>query len=388
MVIPSVAMPEASTSLMRPILNELARGTAKEQAKALGELRRLAETEAVRSEFIVMGHAPKIVAYLCRGDADCRILAAGVIANIAATDPSRATIIAAGALKPLVGMIRASFSDFQEEAARALRSLAVSEQGQHAIIAAGALPPLIAIVSSGSAKGKTAAAGTIGFLARHLPKAEVKGFLPGLAAMLSSDMEEVGFESACAICNVATTCPNREAVMEAGALTPLLNLLSNSSLRGRAQAAGALANLATEGDDFEATGEPPPRFAGVIVDAGAVPGLVALLAVGPGDCPAGQGVDPSIANDASTQATRTLSLLAVESRTHAVLVKDGAIPALIALLQEGKSCPTTVGWTASVLEQLARDAEVKKEIYACVPLVAKTVGGQKKLLAHLTIYCA
>merc|ERR1719491_274147 len=287
------------------------------------------------------------------------------------TNLSRATIIAAGALQPLAGMLRASFSDFQEEAAGALRSLAASEQGQHAIIAAGALPPLVAIVSSGSAKGKVAAAGTIGLVARHLPKAEVKGFLPGLVAMLSSNMEEVCFESACAICNVATTCPNREAVMEAGALTPLLHLLSNSSLRGRAQAAAALGGLATEGDDFEATGKPPPRFAGAIVDAGAVSGLVALL--DGGDGPAGQGVDPGIANNASTQAARTLSLLAVESRTHTVLVKDGAIPALISLLQEGKSCPMTIGWTASVLEQLARDAEVKKEIYASVPLVAKTV---------------
>lgn len=371
---------------MRPILNELARGTAKEQAKALGDLRSLARTAEVRSEFIVMGHAPKIVAYLSRADVECRIRAAGVIANIAATDTSRATIIAAGALPPLVGMLRASFSDFQEEAARALQSLAASEQGQHAVLAAGALPPLVENLSSGSAKGKAAAAGTLGFLARHLPKAEVKGFLPALVAMLSSGIEEVSFEAASAICKVAITCPNRESVMEAGALPPLLHLLSNSSLKGRAQAADALGCLATEGYDFEATGAPPPRFAGSIADAGAVPGLVALLAGGIGECSAGQGLDPAISNNASTQAARTLSLLAIEGRTHEALVADGAIPALIMLLQEGKGCPMAKGWSASVLEQLARDVQVKKEIYASVPLVAKTVGGQKHLLAQLTVY--
>jgi len=376
----------SAESPMRPILNELARGTAKEQAKALGELRILAQTAEVRSEFIVMGHAPKIVAYLSRGDADCRVGAAGVIANIAATDACRATIIAAGALQPLVGMISSNYKDFQEEAAGALRTLTASEKGQHAVLAAGALRPLVENLSSGSAKGKVAAAGTLGFLACHLPKAEVKGFLPGLVAMLSSDIEEFSFEAAGAICNVAITCPNREAVMEAGALTPLLHLLSSSSLRGRAQAAEALACLATEGYDFEATGSPPPRFAGAIADAGAVPGLVALLAGGVGECSTGQGLDPTISNHASTQAARTLSLLAIEGRTHPVLIADGAIPALIMLLQEGKGCPMAKGWSASVLEQLARDGEVKKEIYASVPLVAKTVGGQKHLLAQLTVY--
>jgi hypothetical protein len=374
--------------VVRPLLDELARGTPKERVKALGELRRLAETEAVRSEFIVMGHAPKIVAVLKQGDVECRIRAAGVIANIAATDACRATVLAAGVLEPLVAMLTTGFSDFQDESAGALRSLAESEQGQHAIIASGALSALVDMLSNASPKGKVRAGGTIGYLAAHLPKAEVKGFLPGLVTMLSSDSQEVSTEATCAMWHIATTCPNRAAVVEAGALAPLIHLLSHSSLRGKAEAAKALGNLAEEGDDFEPNGDPPPAFAGAIVDAGATPGLVALLWSGTGALPgSGHAVDLAMTNNAYTQAARTLSMLATQSRTHSVLVGDGAIPALIRLLQDCEGCPMAKGWSASTLEQLARDADVKKEIYASVPLVAKTVGAQKLLTTQLNFYC-
>merc|ERR1712118_458293 len=99
----------------------------------------------------------------------------------------------------------------------------------HAIIAAGAVTPLIHLLGCGTAKGRMRIAGTVGLLAAHLPKSDIRGFLPGLVGMLSIESEEVSMEATCAICNIATTCPNREAVMEAGALLPLLHLLSNAS---------------------------------------------------------------------------------------------------------------------------------------------------------------
>lgn len=374
-------MPE--TSLVRPLFAELVKGTPKDRVNALTQMRRLTEGEAVRSEFIVMGYVPKIIEVISRGENLCRTQAAGVIANIAATDACRAAIIAAGALPPLVLMLNTNVIELQEEAAGALQSLAAYDQSQPAILAAGALGPLIELLSCSTAQGKLRAAGTIGFLAVYLPKAEVTGFLPALVAMLSSGTDAVSGEAADAIRKICTTCPKRAAVMEAGALEPLLELLRNSSLIGRAQAAGALGNLVTEGYDFEATGEPPPFFAKPVVDAGAVPGLVALLTGGVGEGAPGQSLDLAISNNASTQAARTLSLLAIESRTHEVLIADGAIPALLALLQEGKGCPVAKGWVASALEQLARDSHTKKEIYAAVPLVAKTPGGQKFLTASL-----
>merc|ERR1719240_2468833 len=175
--------------------------------------------------------------------------------------------------------------------------------------------------------------------------------------------------------------------MEAGVLPPLLHLLSNGSLRARAEAAAALGNLAIEGTDFEANGEPPPAFAGAITHAGAVPGLLALLDSHLGEGPAGQGVDPALSNKAMTEASRALSFLAVERKNIPVLVADGIIPALITMLQEGKSCPMAKGWVAAILAQLAKDGDVKKEIFASVPLVAKTVGAQKCLTAQIMCYC-
>jgi len=380
----------AEASAVRTLLNELSKGTAKEKAKALGELRRLADTEAVRSELIVMGHISKIIALLSRGDVECRIQAAGVIEGMAATEPCRLAIIATGVLEPLVGMLQKTqplVSEFQEEAAGALRSLAASQQGQHAILAAGALPALVELLATGTAKGKARSGGTIGYLAAHLPKAEVKGFLPSLVAMLSSEVDEVSMAASRAVCNVCTTCVNRAAVVEEGGLAPLLNLLNNSSLKGRTEAAAALGALAVEGTDFEPTGEPPPAYAGPIVEAGAVPALVILLAGGVGEGPPGQGLDPTISNNACTQAARTVSVLAIETSTHPVLIANGAIPALVALLQEGKGSPKAKGWAASALEQLARDEKAKKEIYASVPVIAKTIGAQKALTAQLKYYC-
>lgn len=375
-------MPE--TSLVKPLFDELVKGTPKDRVNALAQMRKISEGEAVRSEFIVMGYVPKLIEVMSRGEISCRTQAAGVIANIAATDACRAAIIAAGALPPLVLMLSANVIELQEEAAGALHSLAPYEQSQLAILAAGALGPLIELLSCSTSQGKLRAAGAIGFLASHLPKEEVVGFLPALVAMLSSGTDEVSGEAADSIRKICTTCPKRVAVMEAGAVEPLLELLRNSSLRGRARAAAVLGNLVTEGYDFEATGEKPRFLAKPVVDAGAVPGLVALLTGGAGEGATGQSLDLAISNNASTQAARTLSLLATDSRTHEALIADGAIPALLALLQGGKGCPTAKGWVASTLEQLGRDSHTKKEIYAAVPLVAKTHSGQKLLMASIS----
>jgi vacuolar protein 8 len=115
---------------------------------------------------------------------------------------------------------------------------------------------------------------------------------------------------------------NKAAIMKAGAIPPLVQLLRSGSNECRVYAATALSHLmgavaSEEGPQFCNVAD---RVAAAIVAAGAIPLLVELLR--------------SDSDEGKTESARALQLLFSNGATNKkVIVAAGALPLLVELLQ-------------------------------------------------------
>lgn len=172
-----------------------------------------------------------------RAPSALRLEAAGVLCNLADSRANRETIVAAGAVPHLVEILctTPTADELTAVAASALRNLAIdAPMATEAVAAAGGLPVLVDLLGSGPAK-------------------------------------DVTLQAAGALCNLADSHDSREFIASAGAIAPLVRLLLVCvDLELPAVAAGALSNLSI--------GSPANRLA--ILEAGAVPPLLTYLAAG------------------------------------------------------------------------------------------------------------
>jgi vacuolar protein 8 len=130
----------------------------------------------------------------------------------------------------------------------------------------------VELLRGGSAEGRVEAAGALGNLAFNydIGAAAVveAGAISPLVGLLRGGSDEVRAEAARALWSLAYGNDNiAAAVAEAGAIPSIVQLLSGSSDEGRVNAAGALATLAAGMNAFTAA----------VVAAGAIPPLIALL---------------------------------------------------------------------------------------------------------------
>ncbi|RLN35598.1 hypothetical protein C2845_PM03G11560 [Panicum miliaceum] len=243
---------------------------------AAARIRLLAKHRSDIRELIgVSGAIPALVPLLRSTDPVAQENAVTALLNLSLEERNRSAITSAGAIKPLVYALRTGTAAAKQNAACALLSLSGIEENRATIGACGAIPPLVALLSAGSTRGK-------------------KDALTTLYRLCSARR-------------------NKERAVSAGAIVPLVHLIGERG-SGTCEKAmvvlGSLAGIA-EGRD-------------AVVEAGGIPALVEAIEDGP-------------AKEKEFAVVALLQLCSDCPHKRALLVREGAIPPLVALSQSGSA---------------------------------------------------
>ncbi|CAJ1446766.1 unnamed protein product [Effrenium voratum] len=230
----------------------------------------------------------------------------------------------------------------REKAAEALRNLATNADNEIAIAQAGAIFSLVELLSRGTPVGQENAAAALGNQRRQ-PDCHRQGRCHPSAGGAPEPRHACGSGKRRGL---TSNSDNKIAIAKAGAIPPLVELLSRGTPVGQENAAATLSNLAVNSDNQ-------------------IPPLVELLSRG---TPVGQENAAGLtSNDdnkiaiakAGKRRVSTLGLTSNSNNDYAIpkagaippLVEAGAIPPLVELLSRG--APRNQGWAAAALQHLA-----------------------------------
>ena len=213
--------------------------------------------------------------------------AATVLWRMLAENPSSHSNIAhAGKTAELVALLRGGSQDARKFALWAL-SLSISAENQETVLAEGGVAPIVAALAnspSGHSDGNASdaaphldaavvchASAALALLARDSKKAqkaiaEADGVAPLIQMVASKGVLSARESSAAALADLALLPANAEAIVNAGAIAPLVALLREGRDLGKQCSAAALARLAHGEVALTA-----------IAEAGAIMPLIALL---------------------------------------------------------------------------------------------------------------
>mmetsp|Transcript_29418 Transcript_29418/g.77070 ORF Transcript_29418/g.77070 Transcript_29418/m.77070 type:complete len:401 (+) Transcript_29418:45-1247(+) len=255
----------------------------------------------------------------------------------------------------------------REQAVLALRNVAGSgPTGRERVIKDGGLPPLVELLSGAAPSCRIAAAGALQAIAgsaQHSSLVVEAGALPPLMDLLKASKVECRTQAAAVLRSLACTDGNRNAIMELGPLPQLVNMLSDETAQAQAEAAGALAALATieelvptvEELSKEEFTRPPHPDTRQIVAAGAVEPLVALLSTGSAE---GRG-------NAAAALCQLTELSRSGRRHHDAIVQAGALTPLVVLLADAQDARSRA-WAAGALRHLAASVD-EQQIEHSIP---------------------
>lgn len=222
-------------------------------------------------------------------------------------DANRLVTIAEKGIVPLVALLGSSNSRARENAAGALWHLALHPSNQIAIARANGISPLVTMLDDGTDVAHEHAANALDRLAREQPdnQAHISKYC---VALLSSQNTGAQRRAARVLREIAASNPSSPVVIiNAGAISPLVQLLSSGQTERSEEAAAALLTLADS---------PSTQLA-------IATGLVALLGVGSGE--------------AQEHVTHLLRNLALNAEIRSAIAKAGAIPRLIMqVMAEGR----------------------------------------------------
>ncbi|CAD6217452.1 unnamed protein product [Miscanthus lutarioriparius] len=243
---------------------------------AAARIRLLAKHRSDIRELIgVSGAIPALVPLLRSTDPVAQESAVTALLNLSLEELNRSAITAAGAIKPLVYALRTGTAPAKQNAACALLSLSGIEENRATIGTCGAIPPLVALLSAGSTRGK-------------------KDALTTLYRLCSARR-------------------NKERAVSAGAVVPLVHLIGERGSGTCEKAMVVLGSLAGIADGREA-----------VVEAGGIPALVEAIEDGP-------------AKEKEFAVAALLQMCSDSPHNRALLVREGAIPPLVALSQSGSA---------------------------------------------------
>lgn len=243
---------------------------------AAAKLRLLAKHRSDFREIIGLSGAIQALIPLLRStDPASQENAVTALLNLSLEQSNKPLITAAGAIKPLVYVLRTGTSTAKQNAACALLNLSTTDDSRLTIGLSGAIPPLVSLMVNGSSRGKKDA----------------------LTTMYK-------------ICSVRQ---NKERAVRAGAVGALVGLVGERSGGMAEKAMVVLSSLAAIGEGREG-----------IVEEGGIAALVEAIEDGPA-----KGKEFAVV---------TLLQLCADCRSNrGLLVREGAIPPLVALSQSGSA---------------------------------------------------
>ena len=284
------------------------------------------------------GIAP-LVALLCDADVPGKRAAAAALAHLAEGGKGASEAIAtAGAIAPLVALLTGeSGEEAQEEAAGALFALADDAGNRLAITDAAGIGPLVLLLGSSNARAREHAEGALVRLS--IENANRECIITKLVSMLFDRGSGGEEQAAAALANLASdSSDNRDSIMDAGGIAPLLALLESGSAKAKEKAIHAISQLAYN-----------ERIQRAIADAGGVPMLASALV----------STSTNVKDMASSSQLLSLSAYAIAQladgnhSNQLALAEAGAIPPLVSML--GSPSSEMQANAARALAGLSRD---------------------------------
>ena len=265
-------------------------------------------------------------------------------------DDRLVAIAEAGALPPLIAMLSSGILLGKEKAAACLWHLALDEGNMNAIARANSgIPPIVALLDSNSATEQTYEFAASALTRLSLNDAENQTQIAKrLVAQLSAGSAGAQERSARAIWNLAADqAESPVVILNAGALLPLVRMLSSGAGEARRAASGALSTLAKSSQQAQQA---------------IAAGLVGIL-----------GSDA----EASEQVTQLLLELAGESTNRIAIAETGAVQKLVVQLRSKRAKSRDLA--SATLAQLTADESCgSASVAECV-----AAGGVKALIGLL-----
>ncbi|KAG6582287.1 ARM REPEAT PROTEIN INTERACTING WITH ABF2, partial [Cucurbita argyrosperma subsp. sororia] len=246
-----------------PLVELLEFTDTKVQRAAAGALRTLAfKNDENKNQIVECNALPTLILMLRSEDAAIHYEAVGVIGNLVHSSPNiKREVLLAGALQPVIGLLSSCCSESQREAALLLGQFAATDSDcKIHIVQRGAVRPLIEMLQSPDvqlremsafALGRLAQVGVIGNLVHSSPniKREVllAGALQPVIGLLSSCCSESQREAALLLGQFAATDSDCKIhIVQRGAVRPLIEMLQSPDVQLREMSAFALGRLAQE----------------------------------------------------------------------------------------------------------------------------------------------
>ena len=300
--------------------------TAAARVHAASAIASLARLAANRDTIIESGGITPLVALLNDGEDAAKTGAAAALAYLAVANASTPGAIAqSGAISPLVSLLTGEHgAAAQEAAAGALHALAHDADNRIAIAEAGAIGHLVLLLGSVNPMTSEFAEGALVRLSIENSNREL--IIHKLVGMLYDKGSEAGGEeqAAAALANLASDSDaNRDSIVEAGGIAPLLSLLeSSSSTKAKERAIGAISQLASR-----------RTIQKEIAKAGGIPLLASVILASQSNGKQEKGADIGIASKLYALAAFAASQLAKGNRLNQTALADaGAIQPLVAML--------------------------------------------------------
>ncbi|URD94680.1 spotted leaf 11 [Musa troglodytarum] len=279
-----------SDEMVRGFILDLESPSVESQLRAVMVLRFLAKSSTEnRLRIARAGAVAPLVALLSHPDPQLQEHGVTAILNLSLCDENKAPIAAAGAVCHLVSALRAGTPAARENAACAIFRLAQLDDLPAILGRSGAIPPLVALLETGSLRGKK--------------------------------------DAATALYVLLVTKDNVAPAVEAGVMHTLLDLMADPKSGMVDKAAFVLlCVLAT------------PEGRAAAVDEGGVPVLVDMLETGGGK--------------QKKVAMLSLRQICEESEDYRrLVVREGAIPPLVALSQSSRGCEQKAEALVELLRQ-------------------------------------
>ena len=212
-----------------PLVQLLKSSSATEATSAAATLANIATSAEGRAKVSAAGAIAPLVHLLLQSSSaeDVQIAASGALYNIC-NDVTQAEMVAAGAVDPLAKLLKSSSTAVREHAVRALGRLCSGEASLLKVLSGGGIAPLVLLSRSSCEGVQHAAVAMLANLA-SLPASQAPfasaGAIPLLVNFLSSGPGAVREAAVGAFCNLCAYADSLVLVAAAGAIGPLIKML-------------------------------------------------------------------------------------------------------------------------------------------------------------------
>ncbi|GMI70905.1 hypothetical protein like AT4G12710 [Hibiscus trionum] len=267
-------------ALIHELSQKLITGDLQAKVEAAREIRKLVRKSSVttRSKFGAAGVIHPLVSMLSSPNLDAREASLLALLNLAVrNERNKVNIVTAGAVPPLVELLKLQNSGLRELAAAAILTLSAAAPNKPTIAASGAAPLLVQILGSGSVQGKVDAVTALHNLStckeNSIPILDAKAVSPLINLLKECKKYSKFAEKATALLEILSKSEEGRVAMtdSDGGILTLVETVEDGSHVSTQHAVGALLSLCQSCRE---------KYRELILNEGAIPGLLRLTVEG------------------------------------------------------------------------------------------------------------